>query len=78
MSGYQLMIVDEIFRGRFAELEQPARLSQQRQRIRIDLHSGNHCVERPPGYGAACRVLVPVYDRNPQKFVANIFTAQTV
>jgi uncharacterized protein len=79
MAGYQLMIADEIFRGRFRNsFERPTPIvSGSVNEYVIDLHSANHCFKK--GH----RVMVsvqstwfPLYDRNPQKFVANIFTAQ--
>jgi len=73
------MIVDEIFRGRFSQsFEQPAPIvSGSVNEYVIDLHSGNHCFKK--GHRVMVQVQsswFPLYDRNPQKFVANIFTAQ--
>lgn len=79
MAGYQLMIVDEIFRGRFRNsFEQPTPIvSNSINEYVIDLHSGNHCFKK--GHRVMVQVQsswFPLYDRNPQKFVTNIFTAQ--
>lgn len=79
MAGYQLMIVDEIFRGRFRKsFEKPSPItSGSVNEYVIDLHSGNHCFKK--GHRVMVQVQsswFPLYDRNPQKFVANIFTAQ--
>ena len=78
MAGYQLMIADEIFRGRYRQsFENPAPiLPDQVNEYTIDLYGNNHCFKK--GH----RVMVqmqsswfPLYDRNPQKFVENIFKA---
>jgi putative CocE/NonD family hydrolase len=79
MAGYQLMIADEIFRGRFRNsFEKPAPIvAGSVNEYVIDLHSGNHCFRK--GHRVMVQVQsswFPLYDRNPQKFVANIFTAQ--
>ncbi|HXI61872.1 MAG TPA: CocE/NonD family hydrolase [Pyrinomonadaceae bacterium] len=79
MAGYQLMIVDEIFRGRYRQsFDKPAPITaNQVNEYTIDLHANDHTFKK--GH----RVLVqvqstwyPLYDRNPQTFVANIFLAQ--
>jgi uncharacterized protein len=74
-----LMIADEIFRGRFrSSFEKPgAIVSGNVNEYVIDLHSANHCFKK--GHRVMVQVQsswFPLYDRNPQKFVANIFTAQ--
>ncbi len=79
MAGYQLMIVDEIFRGRFRQsFEKPgAIVANQVNEYAIDLHSNNHCFKK--GHRVMVQVQstwFPLYDRNPQRFVANIFTAK--
>jgi putative CocE/NonD family hydrolase len=79
MAGYQLMIVDEIFRGRFREsFEKPTPIvSGNVNEYVIDLHSGNHCFKK--GHRIMVQVQstwFPLYDRNPQKFVENIFKAE--
>ncbi len=79
LSGYELMIADEVFRGRFREsFEKPEPVTPgQITPFTIDLHSANHLFKK--GH----RILVqvqstwfPVIDRNPQKFVPNIFEAR--
>ena len=80
MAGYQLMIADEIFRGRFREsFEKPAAIvPNQVNEYAIDLHSSNHCFRK--GHRVMVQVQstwFPLYDRNPQNFVENIFRAQT-
>jgi len=78
-AGYELMIADEILRGSFATHFQSLNLSpQQVIEYAIDLHTNDHASFRPPNYG--CRSRVPGSrsndDRNPQKFVPNIFLAR--
>jgi uncharacterized protein len=79
MAGYQLMIVDEIFRGRFREsFEKPAPIApNQVNEYAIDLHANNHTFKK--GHRVMVQVQstwFPLYDRNPQKFVENIFNAR--
>jgi len=79
MAGYQLMIVDEIFRGRYREsFAQPAPIvANQVAEYLIDLRANDHTFQK--GHRVMVQVQsswFPLYDRNPQKFVANIFKAQ--
>ncbi len=79
MSGYQLMIADEIFRGRYRRsFENPAPIpATQVREYAIDLYGNNHCFKQ--GHRVMVQVQsswFPLYDRNPQTFVANIFEAQ--
>ena len=79
MAGYQLMIVDEIFRGRYLhgfERAQPLSPNQVNEYV-IDLHANNHTFKH--GHRVMVQVQsswFPLYDRNPQKFVENIFKAR--
>ncbi len=80
MSGYQLMIADEIFRARFRKsYEHPEPITPNRvTRYVIDLHSNNHTFLK--GHRIMVQVQstwFPLYDRNPQKYVPNIFKAKT-
>jgi uncharacterized protein len=79
LSGYELMIADEIFRGRFRNsFEKPEPItSGEVTPFTIDLHTADHV------FKTGHRIMVqvqstwfPLYDRNPQKFVANIFEAK--
>jgi putative CocE/NonD family hydrolase len=79
MGGYQLMIADEILRGRFRnsfikpEPIPPNRIVE----YAIDLHTNNHAFLQ--GHRIMVQVQstwFPLYDRNPQKFVPNIFLAK--
>jgi len=78
MAGYQLMIVDEIFRGRYRQsFDKPVALEpNQVNEYVIDLRANNHTFKK--GHRVMVQVQstwFPLYDRNPQKFVENIFTA---
>ncbi|PYS21637.1 MAG: X-Pro dipeptidyl-peptidase [Acidobacteria bacterium] len=79
MNGYQLMIVDEIFRGRYLysfERAEPI-VADQVNEYMIDLRANNHTFKK--GHRVMVQVQstwFPLYDRNPQKFVENIFKAQ--
>jgi putative CocE/NonD family hydrolase len=79
MGGYQLMVAADIFRGRYREgFEKGAPIpAGQPLLYRFALPTANHV------FLAGHRVMVqvqsswfPLYDRNPQTFVANIFWAQ--
>jgi uncharacterized protein len=79
LSGFELMIADEIFRGRFrnslekAEPITPGKITP----FAVDLHSSNHVFKK--GHRIMVQVQstwFPLYDRNPQKFVPNIFEAK--
>ncbi|HKW89218.1 MAG TPA: CocE/NonD family hydrolase [Candidatus Acidoferrales bacterium] len=79
MGGYELMIADEVFRGRFRKsFEKPeAIVPNQVTPYTIDLHTNSHCFEK--GHRIMVQVQstwFPIIDRNPQKFVPNIFKAQ--
>lgn len=78
LSGYQLIIADEVFRGRFRKsFEQPAPISpNQMQEYKFSLHTNNHAFLK--GHKIMVQVQstwFPLIDRNPQKFVPNIFKA---
>ena len=79
LSGFELMIADEIFRGRFRNsFEKPEPLkSGEVTPFAIDLHTADHVFKK--GHRIMVQVQstwFPVYDRNPQKFVPNIFEAK--
>jgi putative CocE/NonD family hydrolase len=79
MNGYQLMIVDEIFRGRYLHsFAKPQAITpNQVNEYVIDLRANNHTFKK--GHRVMVQVQsswFPLYDRNPQKFVANIFMAR--
>ncbi len=79
MAGYQLMVADEILRGRYLKgFEKPAPIvAGEVNEYSIDLHSANHCFKK--GHRMMVQVQstwLPLYDRNPQEFVVNIFNAK--
>ncbi|MGH9430951.1 MAG: CocE/NonD family hydrolase [Terriglobia bacterium] len=78
MGGYQLMIADEVFRGRFRQsFEKPQPIPpNQVEEYAIDLHTNDHAFLK--GHSIMVQVQstwFPLIDRNPQKFVPNIFKA---
>jgi uncharacterized protein len=78
MGGYQLMIADEVLRGRFRDsFTQPKPIpANQVVEYAIDLHTNDHVFL--PGHRIMVQVQstwFPVIDRNPQKYVDNIYTA---
>jgi putative CocE/NonD family hydrolase len=79
MGGYQLMISADILRGRYREsLSSPKAIpAGQKQVYRFALPTANHVFL--PGHRIMVQVQsswFPVYDRNPQSFVDNIFFAK--
>jgi putative CocE/NonD family hydrolase len=79
MGGYQLPVSMDIFRGRYRDSFERATAipAGQPQRYRFALPSVNHV------FLAGHRIMVqiqsswfPLYDRNPQSFVPNIFSAR--
>lgn len=79
MGGYQLMVSADIFRGRYREsLETPRPIIEDAPlRYRFDLPNANHVFL--PGHRIMVQVqssCFPLYDRNPQTFVTNIFWAK--
>jgi len=79
MGGYQLMVSADIFRGRYREsLEKPAAIAPDKPLVyRFGLPTANHVFER--GHRIMVQIQLswfPLYDRNPQTFVPNIFWAK--
>ena len=79
MGGYQLMIAADIFRGRYREsLETPKAIVPNEPLLyRFALPNANHVFL--PGHRIMVQVQsswFPLYDRNPQTFVPNIFWAK--
>jgi hypothetical protein len=77
-SGYELMVADEIFRGRYRRsFELPHAITPgEVDEYRFSLHAADHTFLK----GHRIMVVVqsswfPLYDRNPQTFVPNIMTA---
>ena len=78
LNGYQLMIADDILRGRYRNsLETPEAITPDKvTEYKIDLHPNDHVFLK--GHRIMVQVQstwFPVYDRNPQKFVENIYKA---
>ena len=79
MGGYQLMIANEILRGRFRksfEKPEPVAPNQVNEYV-IDLHTSDHRFLK--GHKIMVQVQstwFPLYDRNPQRFVPNIYMAK--
>ena len=78
MAGYQLMIVDEIFRGRYTKsFEMPEAIKPSDvAEYKWSLHGADHTFLK--GHKIMVEVQsswYPLYDRNPQTFVPNIMTA---
>lgn len=78
LNGYELMIADEILRGRYRNsLETPSPITpNQVTEYMIDLHPNDHVFLK--GHRIMIQVQstwFPLYDRNPQKFVDNIYKA---
>jgi hypothetical protein len=79
MGGYQLMISADIFRGRYRESFETAKAIAPNEPLlyRWTLPTANHVFL--PGHRIMVQVhssWFPLYDRNPQTFVPNIFNAK--
>jgi predicted acyl esterase len=79
MGGYQLMIANDVFRGRFRKsFERPEPLVPGRAaEFVIDLHGVDHRFLK--GHKIMVQVQstwFPLIDRNPQTYVENIFLAK--
>jgi uncharacterized protein len=79
MGGYQLMVAADIFRGRYRQSLETAKpiASEQALLYRFALPNANHVFL--PGHRIMVQVQsswFPLYDRNPQTFVPNIFWAK--
>ncbi len=79
MGGYEFMVSNEVFRGRYRDsFEHPSALTPGRVTpFRWSLHGQNY------RFGVGHRIMVqlqstwfPVIDRNPQTYVPNIFAAK--
>ncbi len=78
MAGFELMIVDEIFRGRYRKsYEHPeAAPANKVEEYKFSLHAADHVFLK--GHKIMVQVQsswFPLYDRNPQTYVQNIMTA---
>jgi putative CocE/NonD family hydrolase len=78
LPGYELMIDNEVFRGRFRDsFEKPEPMESGKvYEYPIDIHSANHAFRR--GHRIMLQIQstsFPLIDRNPQAYVENIFRA---
>ena len=79
MGGYQVMVSADIFRGRYREsLETPKAVTLDKPLLyKFNLPTANHVFL--PGHRIMVQIQsswFPLYDRNPQTFVPNIFWAK--
>jgi predicted acyl esterase len=79
MGGYELPVGMDIFRGRYRDsFEHPSPIpAGEVQRYRFALPTANHVFQ--PGHRIMVQIQsswFPLYDRNPQTYVANIFFAR--
>ncbi|MGQ0537837.1 MAG: CocE/NonD family hydrolase [Gemmatimonadaceae bacterium] len=79
MSGYQLMVANEVFRGRYREsFERPSPIvPNQVTEFSMDLHTQAYTFKK--GHRIMVHVQstwFPLIDRNPQTYVPNIFKAK--
>ena len=79
MANYQLMVASEIFRGRYRESFQKAKalLPNTPLEYKINLRGNDYTFKK--GHRIMVQVQsswFPLYDRNPQTFVENIFLAK--
>jgi len=79
MGGYELGVAMDIFRGRYRTgFDKPAALAANQPLVyRFGLPTANHLFER--GHRIMVQIQsswFPLYDRNPQTFVPNIFFAK--
>ena len=79
LSGYQLMVANDVFRGRYRKsFERPEPIVPGRaEEYVVDLHSQNYRFLK--GHRIAVQIQsswFPLIDRNPQTFVPNIFAAK--
>jgi predicted acyl esterase len=79
MRGFQLPLTMDILRGRYRQsFEHPQAIPpNQAQQYKFELANVNHVFQ--PGHRIMIQVQstwFPMYDRNPQTFVPNIFNAR--
>lgn len=79
MSGYELMISSEVFRGRYRNsFEKPEAIVPNKVlEYKIDLHQANHTFLK--GHRIMVQVQsswFPIIDMNPQKYVPSIYNAK--
>jgi hypothetical protein len=78
MGGYELMVSNDVLRGRYLDsFEKPrALVPGMVEKFTVDMHTQEYTFQR--GHRIMVQVQsswFPIIDRNPQKFITNIFTA---
>ncbi|WP_315817517.1 CocE/NonD family hydrolase [Paraflavitalea speifideaquila] len=79
MGGYQFMVANDVFRGRYRKsFEHPTPIIPGKvESYSVDLHSINHVFKK--GHKIMAQIQstwFPIIDRNPQKYMPNIFEAK--
>ncbi len=79
MNGYQFMVANDVFRGRYRKsYEKPTPITPNTPtEVTVDLHTQAYTFKK--GHKVMIQVQstwFPLIDRNPQKFVPNIFEAK--
>ena len=79
MAGYQFMVANDILRGRYhTSFEKPQPLHPNKvETFTVDLHSLDHVFQK--GHRIMVQIQstwFPLIDRNPQRYVPNIFEAK--
>jgi len=80
MGGFELMVANDVLRGRYLEsFSKPRALVPGKvEKFTVDMHTQEYTFL--PGHRIMVQVQstwFPIIDRNPQKYVANIFNATT-
>ena len=78
MGGYELMVANDVLRGRYLDsFEKPRALVPGKvERFTVDMHTQEYTFQ--PGHRIMVQVQstwFPIIDRNPQRFIPNIFMA---
>ena len=78
MGGYELMVANDVLRGRYLEsFSKPRALVPGKvEKFTVDMHTQEYTFQR--GHRIMVQVQstwFPIIDRNPQRFVPNIFAA---
>jgi len=78
MGGYELMVANEVFRGRFRNgFDKPEALTPGKvESFMVDMRQANHVFKK--GHRIMVQIQsswFPLIDMNPQTFVPNIFEA---
>jgi putative CocE/NonD family hydrolase len=80
MGGYELMVANDVLRGRYIDsFSKPRPLVPGKvEKFTVDLHTQEYTFR--PGHRIMIQIQstwFPIIDRNPQRFVTNIFSATT-